>query len=138
MPLPLAREARRFYQAALQRMDDARHLMEGNRTTGAVYLAGYAVECMFKALLLSVAPTQRHLAILQQFRGGRGHDLLWLRTAYLNSGGPPPPKNVTLAFTQVAGWTTELRYQAARVDGHVARAFMRHTETLMDWINRRI
>jgi hypothetical protein len=138
MALPHASEARRFYQAAMQRMDDARHLTEGNRTTGAVYLAGYAVECMFKALVLSMAPRQRHRTIVQEFRGRRGHDLLWLRKRYLDSGGPPLPKNVVLAFTQVVGWTTELRYQAARLDSHVARTFMRHAQTLMDWMDRRI
>lgn len=112
--------------------------MDRNRTTGAVYLAGYAVECMFKALVLSNVPAQQRAAILLQFRGRRGHDLLWLKTTYLDRGGPPLPSKVMLAFTQVAEWTTDLRYQAAGMDGAAAQTFMRHAETLMDWIDGRM
>jgi hypothetical protein len=45
MALPKPVEARRYYRAAVQRFDDAQLLLEQSRTTGAVYLAGYTVEC---------------------------------------------------------------------------------------------
>jgi len=41
---------------AKQRFDDALLLLEMGRTTAAVYLAGYSVECMLKALILSAVP----------------------------------------------------------------------------------
>jgi hypothetical protein len=44
MALPNVAMARRFYRAAKQRYDDAEFLLAGNRTTAAVYLAGYRVE----------------------------------------------------------------------------------------------
>jgi HEPN domain-containing protein len=56
MGLPHSRGARLFYRAALHRYDDAALLLEAGRTTGAVYLAGYTVECMLKALVLAGVP----------------------------------------------------------------------------------
>ena len=45
MALPKTIEARLFYQAAIQRFDDAQFLLDkGGRTTAAVYLAGYSEE----------------------------------------------------------------------------------------------
>ena len=48
MALPSASEARPYYRAAKQRFEDARFLLEADRTTGAIYLAGYCVECMLR------------------------------------------------------------------------------------------
>jgi len=59
MALPRSPEARLFYQAAKQRFEDALFLLAGRRTA-AVYLAGYAVECMLKTLILSRAPDKDH------------------------------------------------------------------------------
>jgi hypothetical protein len=44
MAMPSSAPARRFYQAAKQRFDDALLLFEMERTTAAIYLAGYSVE----------------------------------------------------------------------------------------------
>ena len=44
MGLPAVQEARPFYRAGKQRFEDARLLLEkAERTTGAIYLAGYGV-----------------------------------------------------------------------------------------------
>jgi len=43
MALPTIRDARSFYQSAKQRFEDAEFLLEAERTTGAIYLAGYSV-----------------------------------------------------------------------------------------------
>jgi hypothetical protein len=51
--------ARRFDRAAIQRFDDAQFLLSGSRTNAAVYLAGYSVECMMKALILSTSAPQQ-------------------------------------------------------------------------------
>ncbi len=57
MGLPTAQGARPFYRAGKQRFEDARLLLDkAERTTGAIYLAGYGVECLLKALVLSVIP----------------------------------------------------------------------------------
>ena len=68
MALPHAKEARPFYQAAKQRLEDARYLLDAKRSTGAIYLAGYGVECMLKALILATLPAKKRAAMLDSFR----------------------------------------------------------------------
>jgi hypothetical protein len=62
--MPSSVQARRFYRAAKQRFDDALLLLAMERTTAAVYLAGYSVECMLKALILSAVPQAQEAALL--------------------------------------------------------------------------
>src|SRR5579859_6130261 len=78
MGLPKPPEARLYYRAAKQRFDDAQWLLEGERTTGAIYLAGYTVECFLKALLLASVASHRRKMLLEEFRGSRAHNLEWL------------------------------------------------------------
>jgi HEPN domain-containing protein len=40
-----------YPEAVLKHCEDARHLLSGNRSDGAAYLAGYAVECALKTLV---------------------------------------------------------------------------------------
>lgn len=72
MPLPQANEAKPFYRAAIHRFGEAQFLLEGGRRTGAVYLAGYGVECMLKALILSVLSPGKRGDMVATFRGQRG------------------------------------------------------------------
>ncbi len=72
--MPTAPEARRFYRVAKERFDDALFLLAGGRTTGAVYFAGYAVECMLKALILSRLTGKARRTTAESFRGTKGHD----------------------------------------------------------------
>lgn len=60
---------RRFLRANLRRQDEASFLLnEGNYSTAAVYLGGYAVECALKALILAGEPSARHATTLASFR----------------------------------------------------------------------
>ena len=52
MAIPASIEARLYYRCAFQRHEDAQILLRADHTTGAVYLAGYGVECILKALVL--------------------------------------------------------------------------------------
>jgi hypothetical protein len=47
---------RRFYRVLTQRFNDVLLLLEMDRKTAAVYLAGYSIECMLKALILPAVP----------------------------------------------------------------------------------
>ena len=89
MGMPKSKEARLFYRAAEQRFTDAQFIFrKGDRTTAAVYLAGYAVECFLKALILSQLPG-RDAEMLKQFRGGKAHDYDWFETSYIGSRAAP-------------------------------------------------
>ena len=87
MSLPQAPEARPYYQSAKQRFEDAEFLMEAARTTGAVYLAGYGVECMLKALILTMVSENQRADVLGSFRAAKAHDFEWLKARYFAAGG---------------------------------------------------
>src|SRR4051794_8825909 len=110
MPLPKSSEARLYYRCAAQRYQDSQLLIKGNRTTGAVYFAGYAIECMLKSLLLEATSRAKRMETMANFRGGKGHDLEYLRRSYYLAGGARFPVEVNLAFTNVESWSTDLRY----------------------------
>jgi HEPN domain-containing protein len=138
MPLPNVKEARSFYRAGWQRLDDAQFLMSATRTTGAVYLAGYGVECLLKALVVESVSRANRQIVLDLFRGGRAHDLEWLRVQYLQLGGPPIPASVMEHFTLVNTWSTDLRYRPGNVDSEEAEAFLKAAAEFMRWADGRI
>lgn len=138
MALPQAAEARVFYQSATQRWIDAEILLREGRTTGATYLAGYSVECMLKALILSNVASGRRQEILTTFQGGRAHDYAWLKMIYLKNGGFPFPASIFKHFALAERWTTALRYQSGALDIRDAGGFMKAAKSIMDWIDGRL
>ena len=138
MPLPQANEARLFYRASIKRFDEARFLQAGSRYTGAVYLGGYAVECMLKALILSAVPTGVRGDMVSSFRGQRAHNFDWLRYQYLQHGGSPFPPAVASAFALVNTWDTDLRYETREVSPRRAGKFLRNAEIIITWADGRL
>lgn len=138
MALPHAPEARQYYQAARQRLDDAQFLMGGQRTTGAIYLAGYCVECMLKALLLSMTAGAKRRAALEAFRGSKAHDYDWLKAKYFKSGGQPFPPNIARSFSFVNTWTVQIRYRAGSSKRVDAEAFLKNVDSIMSWADGRM
>src|SRR5262249_8572983 len=106
MALPTTPEARLFYQAAKQRLGDAQFRLGGGRNRGAVYLAGYAGECVLKALILAAVPKKKIAGVVESFRGARAHDYVWLKVQYHEHGGPQFPAEVSRPFEQVNTWAT--------------------------------
>ena len=122
-----SKNVRLFLRAAERRLADAR-VLEGtgdpDRMTGAVYLAGYAVECGLMAMLLSAVPAAREAGVLATFRGAAAHDLRSLRRRYLETGGAAPPRRIARAFGDVSAWSVALRYDPGRFDRReAARVF---------------
>jgi hypothetical protein len=111
MGLPKAPEARQYYRAAKQRFAEAEILLNATTwKTGAVYLAGYTVECLLKALILDgVAPHLRK-KLLAEFRGQRAHDINWLKDKYRQHVRGSIPSAVTRHLARVAHWDTDFRY----------------------------
>jgi HEPN domain-containing protein len=137
MGVPSSPEARRFYRCAIQRYEEARVLRKADLTTGAVYLAGYAIECILKALILDAVPRAKRAATLSSFRGNLAHDYEWLRSKYLSLGGANFPNEVTRSFALAADWTTELRYVPRGLGSADADAFLMAAETILEWAKRR-
>jgi len=138
MGVPSSVETRRFYRAALQRLEDARILRKAEHTTGAVYLAGYGIECILKALVLDGFPVARHGDALKTFCGRKAHDFEWLRSQYLQRGGARFPGDITRSFTLACDWSTDIRYSPKTIKPMEADAFLTAAERIVDWADGRL
>jgi hypothetical protein len=101
---------RKFYRVAYQRFEEAEVLFEAGYYIGAVYLAGYAIECILKTLILEATPEKDHAVVEAEFRGQRAHDYEWLRHRYRQTHAPAWPTDISQALTFVGTWETALRY----------------------------
>lgn len=141
MGVPRSKEARLYFRCALQRMEDAQILLRSEqdpRTTGAVYLAGYGIECILKALILSVIPTAKVREMIRGFRGNRAHDFGWLRDQYLLNGGSRFPREMNANFIVVNNWSTDLRYIPRALRDDEAQEFMAAALVIIRWANARL
>lgn len=139
MGVPTSPNARLFYRCALQRIEEAKILRKADQvTTGAVYLAGYAVECMLKALILSGLTKTKQELMLKSFRGSKAHDFDWLREQYLVNGGARFPPKVARSFTLVSDWSTDLRYLPKNLKTKDIDEFLRATDEIQQWIAGRL
>ena len=138
MGLPFSPEARLFYRAAKQRYEDAVLLLEGKRTTGAVYLAGYTVECTLKALLLANLSGVRRRKLLSEFRGNRAHSIEWLRSLYRLHIGAQIPRDIARHLVRAASWSTELRYATGALKQAVAEEFLKSAAAIFSWADARM
>jgi HEPN domain-containing protein len=137
MANPGSLDARRFQRVAKQRLDDARFLL-GYRNTASIYLAGYAVECTLKALLLSVTPASKVGKIVDTFRGERGHNLEWLKAQYIRHGGAAFPAALSRKFARVNSWRTDIRYDPGTSLLSDAEEFFQAAEEILRWANERL
>jgi len=128
-----------FPLAALKHAQDARALLDATRYDGAAYLAGYAVECAAKALILhdqAYDPTTRATdpEVLAQWREKLrrkpyGHDLARLLSETLGTSGQryahflPDPNAAPLAAI-IAGWKETMRYREPHVGAPQASAYV--------------
>lgn len=135
MPNPRSVEAKPFYQASLQRLEDARVLLDRGRTTGAVYMAGYGVECVLKALLLERTPRPRRVAILASFRGQIAHNFDWLKYE-LRLTGFDLDRFDGRVLLRVRSWTTDLRYSAKRMEDRKAKTFLHAAVQMHEFVER--
>lgn len=138
MALPHGKLARTFYRCAQERFEDADVLFADERNTGAVYLAGYAVECMLKALLLSRIPADEQEEMAATFRGNRAHDFDWILDQYYEQGGTRPPREINGCLGAMDEWSTELRYDPAQMIDAEAERFLESARKVVRWADGRM
>jgi HEPN domain-containing protein len=138
MGKPSSSDARLFYRRAIMRFDEAQLLFKSQFTTGAVYLAGYGIECTLKALVLTAARAKDRATTLQSFRGRKAHDYDWLRSIYVKRGGARFPSEINQHFTLVNDWSTELRYLPKQVGSAEAKSFLKAAEAIIQWAKKRM
>ena len=138
MASPNSSDARLFYRCAFQRYEEAEVLFNAEYTTGAVYLAGYGVECILKALVLMAVPVSTRSDTLKSFKGSKAHEYEWLRSLYLTNGGARFPREINQHFTLVNDWSTDLRYTPRSVRADDADAFMAAAVAIIKWADGRL
>jgi HEPN domain-containing protein len=138
MGLPKPAEARLYYRAARQRFADAQLLLAAGRTTGAIYLAGYTVECSLKALIVANVAGAIRSQLLNEFRATRGHNIAWLGTLYRRYAKASVPKDVVRHLARVASWSTDLRYATGSAKSREADEFMQSVFAITTWADRRM
>lgn len=130
-----------FRRAAGQRREEALFLLQrGQYTTASVYLAGYTVECILKALILaSDRPKTDPDETLREFigAGARSHNFEHLREQ-LRRRSVRFPQNVLTAFAKVRWWQTDLRYSTLRVESEAAEDFLHAVAQIWAWANGRL
>lgn len=138
MATPRSSEARLFYRCAYQRFEEAEILLKASYNTGAVYLAGYGIECILKALVLSAVTDSDRPETLKSFRGAKAHEYEWLRSLYLINGGARFPREINQHFTLVNDWSTDLRYTPRTVPPEDAEAFVTSAASIIKWADGRL
>jgi len=123
---------------AYQRFEEAEVLFEAGYYIGAVYLAGYAIECILKTLILEATPEQDHATVETAFRGQRAHDYEWLRQRYMQTRAPGWPTDISQALTFVGTWETSLRDTPGVGDRHDASRFLAEARKIIAWADSRM
>jgi hypothetical protein len=137
MAVPKSRNARLYYRCAYKRRVEASILIKAAQPTGAVYLAGYVVEFMLKALNLEITPPNQQESLLEVLRR-IGHDLTRLLELYQGKGGGRPPPSVVRAFALVSHWSSEMRYDPKEVKLPEAERFLRAVDEVYQWADGRL
>jgi HEPN domain-containing protein len=138
MGMPANIDARRYYRVAYQRLEDGDLLFERlERSNAAIYLSGYAVECILKSLLLTHTPARRRAVLLASFRGAIAHNIDWLRQQLVSRGIRTPAAEAR-HLSYVTSWSTDLRYEPGPGDPQDAKAFLRAARAILAWANGRM
>jgi hypothetical protein len=130
-----------FRRAAWQRLEEATFLLErGSYFTASVYLGGYAVECILKALILANDPpsVDPEVTVKESVAAGaKSHKTDYLK-AQLQRRQVSIPSRVNTCLLQVNWWETDLRYSVKRLSRQSAMAFLDTTREIVQWANGRL
>lgn len=135
-------EVKRFNRAAAAHLDAVRSLLsqcpeKGTSTRGhdVVYLSGYIVECILKALLLSRTPEKQHEAFLKKLKEEIGHNLEKLKNE-LSQKGVELPREQKESFYRVRPvWYSEMRYDIRLWTLEEADRVFQAAESIFKWVN---
>jgi HEPN domain-containing protein len=133
MSTPIRPIPRKFYRVAYQRFEEAEVLFEAGYFIGAVYLAGYAVECMLKTLILDATPEKDHTLVETELRGQRAHQYEWLRHRYAQTNAPRFPSEIGQSLAFVRTWETSLRYTPGLGNRQDASRFLAEARKILAW-----
>ena len=122
--------ANQWQQLANQRLEDAEVLLASRkrRYNGAVYLSGYAIECILKATICRL----KNLTLLPEEY--KTHDLNDL----LGASGLLLPEALVLKFSRIRRWSVDLRYQTRAWSTQEAHQFLEQVKEVKEWIETEV
>ena len=133
--------------ASHQRLEDAKVLLNASRWRGAMYMGGYAVECLLKVKLMQIYDCQnlralddalRQRSILPEHRTVFTHqleDLLRLAPGYNRL---IQNRDILSLFNKVNQWVPSWRYTSKKANRREATEFITSIERFMRWINNNL
>ena len=131
-------------EASRQRLADAQALLNASRWRGAMYMAGYAVECLLKTKLMHIYDCKnlRELEDILQQRSilpanrtvftHQLEDLLRLTPSYNRL---MRNREMLPLFNKVNQWTPNWRYTSKSTNRREVTEFMASIESFMQWVN---
>jgi hypothetical protein len=124
-----------FRQASIERLLDAKCLLNAGRFHGAIYLCGYALECQLKVNFCAA----RHVESIGLGEAKKlGHDLLKLLGGAGLDRRLVGNKDLWVAFNEIAiRWSTEMRYLGSISDERECSRFLKNAEDLISWLRTR-
>jgi len=138
MATPRDANARKYYRVAKQRLEEARLIFDKIGLSAAtVYLAGYAIECMLKALTLEWTPVRQRPEMLKSLKDDFGHNLRRLRAALVEQN-LHPPREVLGELLYACSWSPDLRYEPGPGDPKEAERFLAAAKSIVIWADGRI
>lgn len=129
---------RLMMKAAEQRLTSGKVLFNAKAFLDSMYLAGYAIECSLKAVLLARTPKSKRAELMRQaFQGKAGHSFENLK-ALLRRQGVAFSIEVNRQLRKVTSWSTDLRYRVGLGSSGDAREFIAAVEKIVNWARRQI
>lgn len=134
-------------KASVHRLDDAYALYKAARWRGAMYIAGYAVECLIKSKLMQIYHC-RHLRELEDELQQRGllavdatvftHHLEALLELTQSTHRLRQHRELWSAFNMVNRWVPAWRYTATVTTEEDAQDFLSAVEQVRSWIDNNL
>jgi|SRR5438874_11612975 len=132
-------DVRKFKRASEQRLKAAGLLFKHEFFLEATYIAGYAIECSLKELILKRTPRNQYERMLDKLIrvGAKGHDFEYLRRIFTSAPvNCVMPDEIHEIWRRVSTWSTQLRYEVAIVRLPEATRFLEATKRIREWVER--
>lgn len=132
----MALSSQAFQRAAKRRLAAAEFLLskgKNQHNLDAVYLAGYAVECSLKALILHMTPAADKSETLKKITVGKKMHSPEILGELLKTLGSAVPAELAKRL-RLSGWSTDLRYKAERRSAGESRGFLKVVRKTYDWV----
>jgi len=134
-------------KASKHRLDDARALLNATRWRGAMYMSGYAVECLIKAKLMRIYDCWnlhelenelQHRGTLPSHATVFTHHLELLLRLTQTFERLRQNQKLWPQFNIVNRWTPAWRYSADLANRQDAEDFLEAVEKIINWIENNI